>query len=341
MAGPESRYARQERLAPIGLDGQQRLRRSTAALVGLGALGCVSADLLARAGVGRLLLIDRDIVEWSNLQRQALYCEADARDGRLKAVAAAERLAAVNSEVQCQVLPTDLGAHNLPGVLDAADLVVDGTDNFQTRYLLNDWAVREGRPFVYAGVVASYGLAGAILPGGACLRCTWPEPPDAADAPTCRSAGVLGPAVAAVAALAAAEAIKILCGRPEAVFPGYRYLDLWSGELRSLRSRPDPECPACGRCEFPWLEGGRGARPAEVLCGGDAVQVPASGPGADLPAIARKLADSVDQLELSEFALRFRIDELEVVLFADGHALVRGTEDPARARSVISRTVGA
>ncbi len=341
MAGPETRYARQERLPVIGEEGQRRLRDSCAALVGLGALGCVSADLLARAGVGRLILIDRDVVEWSNLQRQSLYTEADAEACRLKAEAAAERLAAVNGEVELVLRPADLGAHNLPSLLEGAELVVDGTDNFQTRYLLNDWAVRDRHPFVYAGVVGTYGMAGAILPGGPCLRCTWPEPPAAADAPTCRSAGVLGPAVAAVASLASAEALKILSGHPEAAFPGYRYLDLWSGEQQALRASTDPACPTCGAADFPWLNGARGARPAEVLCGGGAVQVPASGAPVALEAIAGKLEGSVAELRCTPHTLRFRFEELDVLLFADGHALVRGTEDAARARSVVARSVGA
>ncbi|RMH01758.1 MAG: HesA/MoeB/ThiF family protein, partial [Planctomycetota bacterium] len=208
MAEPESRYARQVRLPFLGEDGQDRLGRAAAAVVGLGALGCVAADLLARAGVGRLVLIDRDVVEWSNLQRQSLYCEADAHRSRAKAEAAGERLRAVNSAIRIEAQAADLTAQSLPALLAGLDLAVDGSDNFPTRYLLNDWAVREDRSFVYAGVVSSYGMAGAVTPGGPCLRCTWPEPPAPDDEPTCRSAGVLGPAVAAVAALAAAEAIK-------------------------------------------------------------------------------------------------------------------------------------
>jgi molybdopterin/thiamine biosynthesis adenylyltransferase len=340
MTGPESRFARQVRLPGIGSAGQDRLRGSTAALVGLGALGCVSADLLARAGVGRLLLLDRDVVEWSNLQRQSLYTEDDARAARPKAEAAADRLRAIDTGLRLEVLPVDLHADNLPSLLAEADLAVDGTDNFATRYLLNDWAVREGRPFVYAGVVATYGMAGAILPGGPCLRCTWPEPPDAASAPTCRSAGVLGPAVAAVAALAAGEAVKILCGADEAVFPGFRYLDLWSGEQRALRARRDPDCPACAGREFDWLEGTAGARGAEVMCGGDAVQLPPGPQPADLDALAAKLDGTVAELRRTPHSLRFVVDGLELHLFADGRALVRGTEDAARARSVLARTTG-
>lgn len=341
MNGPASRYLRQERLPQIGPEGQRRLRAGRVALVGLGALGCTAADLLARAGVGRLVLIDRDLVEWTNLQRQSLYSEADAAAARPKVEAAAARLAAVNGEVELVPLAVDLGPRNVAQALDGADVVVDGTDNFPTRYLINDWAVRARRPFVYAGAVASYGLTGAILPGAACLRCTWPEPPAAADTPTCRSAGVLGPVVAAIAALAAAEAIKILAGRADAVFPGYRYLDVWSGEMRSLRDRRDPECPCCGHGRYEWLDGGRAGPPAELVCGGGAVQLPPAGTAPDLEALERRLAGTVADLRRGAQTLRFGCEELEIVLFADGRVLVRGTEEPARARSIVARTLGA
>lgn len=341
MNGPASRYVRQERLPQIGPEGQRRLRTGRVALVGLGALGCTAADLLARAGVGHLILIDRDLVEWTNLQRQSLYTEADAVAGRPKVEAAAARLAVVNSEVELAPLALDLTPRNAAQILDGADAVVDGTDNFPTRYLINDWAVRARRPFVYAGAIASYGLTGAIVPGAACLRCTWPEPPAAADSPTCRGAGVLGPAVAAIAALAAAETIKLLAGRAEAVFPGYRYLDVWSGEMRALRARRDPDCPCCGGGRYEWLEGTRAGLPAELVCGGDAVQLPPGGTAPDLQALERRLAGTVAELRRGAHTLRFRCEDLEVVLFADGRVLVRGTEEPARARSIVARTLGA
>ena len=256
-----SRYARQERLAEFGAEAQQALAAATAVVVGLGALGSVSADLLARAGVGRLRLIDRDVVDWPNLQRQTLYTEHDAESGRLKAEAALERLQAVNSDIRYEAHAEELHAGNAAALLSDATVVLDGTDNFRTRYLLNDWAVRARRPWVYAGVVSSYGLVGAHLPDGPCLRCTWPEPPDAADAPTCRSAGVLGPAVSVVAGAASGEALKILAGRSAAVSPGYLYLDLWTGDYRRMSGDRDPDCPCCSpEGTQPWLTGAHGTR---------------------------------------------------------------------------------
>lgn len=340
MANDGTRYDRQARLPQIGEEGQTAIQASSAAVLGLGALGCVAADLLARAGVGRLVLVDRDVVEWSNLQRQALYTEADAEAGRPKVEAAAERLARVNSEIEIQAVPADLVAGNAPALLGGADLLLDGTDNFAARYLLNDFAVREEVPYVYAGVVGTYGMIGAIVPGGPCLRCTYPEPAPAEESPTCRTAGVLGPAVAVISGLAAGEALKLLSDHPEAVTPGYRYLDLWSGESHTLAAARDPECPCCGARDFPWLRGERGGRKAEPLCGGNAVQIPAETAAPDLSELARKLGDTVEGLEQREGYLRFRSAGLDLLLFADGRALVRGTEDPGRARALLARTVG-
>ena len=335
-----ARYDRQIRVPEIGAAGQTRLGEACAAVVGLGALGSVGADLLARAGVGRLILIDRDVVDWPNLQRQTLYVEADAEQARPKAEAARARLAAVNSEIRIDAHAADLEARNAARLLDAADLVLDGTDNFATRWLLNDWAVSRARAYVYAGVVATYGMVGAVLPEGPCLRCTWPEPPDAAGEPTCRSAGVLGPAVAVIAGLAAGEAIKILAGRSDAALRGFLHADLWTHEVRSIRAERDPACPCCTARRFDWLDGRRGARTAEAVCGGNAVQVPGSGSAPDLAAIATRLQGSVTAMRAEAGWLRFQARDLEVFLFADGRALVRGTEDPARAYALLAETVG-
>ena len=336
----DSRYARQERLPQIGASGQKALRDRTVAIIGLGALGSVGSDLLARAGVGRMLLIDRDIVEVSNLQRQTLYTEEDARLGLPKAVAAEQRLASVNPEVALEIHTIDLTAENIQGVLSGVDLILDGTDNFATRYLLNDYAVAKQVAFVYAGVVGTYGMLGAIVPGGACLRCTWPEPPDAAESPTCRSAGVLGPAVSVIAGWAAAEAIKILVGKTEDVHQGYRYLDVWQGTHQVILAKREEACPCCGKGDHPWLSGGRGSLAAQVICSGGAVQVPSPGHASDLPALASRLEGTVEDVKLAETFLRFHIDELDVIHFIDGRSLVRGTEDPARARAVLARTLG-
>ncbi|MCP4093696.1 MAG: thiazole biosynthesis adenylyltransferase ThiF [Planctomycetes bacterium] len=337
----ESRYSRQQRLAQIGPDGQEAIGAATVAVIGVGALGSVSADLLARAGVGKLLLVDRDVVEMSNLQRQVLYTEADATALRPKAEAAAERLAAVNSEIDLVTLPVDITAANIQELLADASLIVDGTDNFATRYLLNDFAVREAKAYVYAGVVSTHGMLGTIVPGGPCLRCTWPQPPDATTTPTCRSAGVLGPAVSVIAGWAAAEALKIASGQSEEVASGYRYLDVWTGQMQFIHAAKDDACPCCVDSNYEWLSGQHGSVDAQVVCSGDAVQLPAGNQQVDLAAMANKLDGTVTDLQCSSRFLRFRTQELDILLFMDGRALVRGTGDIARARAVVAETIGA
>ncbi len=340
MADFSSRYERQERLPQMGAEGQDRLKTAHVIVIGLGALGSVEADLLARAGVGRLTLVDRDVVEAGNLQRQTLYTEADAAESRPKAEAALERLQAVNGQIKIIAHAVDLTARNLSELCAGADVVLDGTDNFQTRYLLNDWAVSEHVPLVYAGVVGTYGMSGAILPGRACLRCTWPEPPEAAQAPTCSSAGVLGPAVSVIAGLAVAEVVKILLGDFDAIAPGYVYADLWRNQYRTLKTATDPDCPCCGDQQYPWLRGERGSLGAKAVCGGNAVQVPAGTSSIDLSILANKMSKSVTHLQLGSCHLRFWHRNCEVTIFADGHALIRHTEDLALARAILSETTG-
>lgn len=341
MEGRDQRYDRQIRVPAVGSDGQERLAQARATLIGLGALGSVTADLLTRAGVGTIRLIDRDVVEWSNLQRQMLYDEADAGAMRTKVEAATNRLRAINSEVEFEPRPFDLTAANHRELLADSTVLVDGTDNFATRYLLNDYAVATETPFIYAGVVSTYGMVGSILPpDGPCLRCTYPDPPGTADTPTCRSAGVIGPAVSVIAGLAATRVLQVLVGAKERK-GGFQYLDVWASEHSSLRASQDPACPCCQRRDFAWAEARRGVRAAEPLCGGGAVQVPAGEFAPDLAVTAMRLAGSVEQIEQGPSFLRFRRGELEVYLFADGRALVRGTEDPARARTILAETVGA
>jgi molybdopterin-synthase adenylyltransferase len=333
------RYDRQQRLPQIGAAGQSALGQASVAIIGMGALGSVAADLLARAGVGTLVLIDRDVVEWSNLQRQMLYSEADAETGLPKVEAALARLTSINSQIQYRAHASDLTSSNVHELLADVDLLLDGTDNFATRYLLNDFAVATGVPYVYAGVVSTYGMVGSIVPpDGPCLRCTYPEPPDAAQAPTCRSAGVLGPAVSVIAGLATSEALKILTGG--AALQGFLHVNLWDSQYQRIQAAPDPDCPCCGLQQYPWLTGLRGSRGAEVLCGGDAVQVPTNGNRPDLVALVSKLTDTVNGLHRGDQFLRFQSAGLDVILFADGRALVRGTEDPGRARAVLADTIG-
>jgi len=336
----ETRYSRQQRLAQIGPDGQQAIGAATVAVIGLGALGSVGADLLVRAGVGKLLLIDRDVVEASNLQRQVLYTEADAEAARPKAEAAFDRLTAVNSEVELVVLPVDLSAANINEVLADVDLILDVTDNFTTRYLLNDFAVANGKPYIYAGVVSTHGMLGTIVPGGPCLRCTWPQPPEAATTPTCRSAGVLGPAVAVIAGWAAAEALKVLANLSAELEAGFRYLDVWTGQMQFINASQDPNCPCCVNSDFPWLDGQHGTVDAQVVCSGDAVQLPGHGKPLDLDSLAAKLQSTVDGLQGSARFLRFSSQGLDVLVFVDGRILVRGTGEVARARALVAETIG-
>ncbi|MCH2100743.1 MAG: ThiF family adenylyltransferase [Planctomycetes bacterium] len=328
------------RVPAVGPAGQERLAQARATLIGLGALGSVTADLLARAGVGTLRLIDRDVVEWSNLQRQTLYDEADATATRTKVEASIKRLRAINSEIRLEPRPFDLTATNHRELLADSTVLVDGTDNFATRYLLNDFAVITETPFIYAGVVSTYGMVGSILPPhGPCLRCTYPEPPASQETPTCRSAGVIGPAVSVIAGLAATRALQVIVESDE-IQGNFQYIDVWSGEHSSLRAPQDPDCPCCQVRDFAWAEARRGTRAAEPLCGGGAVHVPPSEQPPDLHATASRLAGSVEALERGPSFLRFRSGELEVYLFADRRALVRGTEDPGRARALLSETVG-
>ncbi len=335
------RYHRQSLLPFIGVAGQARLAAARVLLVGCGALGGTVADQLVRGGVGFLRLVDRDLVEWTNLQRQVLFDEADARDGVPKAAAAGRRLAAVNSAVSVEPVVADVHAGNLAGLMDGVDVVVDGTDNAETRYLINDAAVSRGVPWVYGGCVSADGRVMAVRPGvTACLRCLWPDPPAVGELPTCDTAGVLGPAAAVVASLQTVAAFKLILGEP---VDGLAVLDLWAGRWRTVDTRgPRADCPCCGRREFPFLdrsvEGG-----VAHLCGRDAVQVrPVTAGRTDLAALAERLA-AVGPVERTAYLLRCRPGgEVGILLtvFGDGRCLVGGTTDVGRARSLVSRYLG-
>ncbi|GAB4240188.1 MAG: thiazole biosynthesis adenylyltransferase ThiF [Acidobacteriota bacterium] len=333
------RYSRQVLFRGIGREGQRRLAEAVVAVVGCGALGSSSAEQLVRAGVGTLRLIDRDFVEWSNLQRQSLYEEEDARLGRPKAVAAAERLRKINSEIRIEEHVADLTFANAGALLEGCAVVVDGSDNFEVRYLLNDYAVSERVPWIYGGAVGSYGLAMAVVPETtACLRCLFPDQPPAGAAETCDTVGVIAPVIHVVASFQVVQVLRLLVGEQPA--PGLLTVDVWNDEWRRIRSvarRSDCEC--CGRRRFPYLEGRRGADTVR-LCGRDAVQVRPSGSGPlDLEALAARLQE-VGRVQSSPYLLRFPVGELEVTVFRDGRAIIKGTDDPAEARSVYSRYIG-
>ncbi|MBK8096594.1 MAG: ThiF family adenylyltransferase [Planctomycetes bacterium] len=336
------RYSRQVRVAGIGEAGQAALGSSRVLIVGIGALGTHAADALARAGVGRLWLCDRDVVDRSNLQRQVLFTEADADAATPKAVAAAQRLAAVNREIEIVPHVADCSAAFLDALPERPQLVLDGTDNFATRYLLNDWCARAGIPWLYAGAVGTEGAAMVVMPAGPCLRCLWPEPPQAGDVGTCETAGILAPAIAAVTAFQVAESLKLLCGRDAEVTRGVFTCDVWRGSYQvvATASAPAPECPVCNRTAFPALVAG--APSAVTLCGRDAVQVdPPRRTPIDLDRLAASLAHAVQDLVRTPHLLRFAADGVRFSVFPGGRALLFGVQDPLRARALYDRWIGA
>ena len=333
----DNRYSRQERFAALGLEGQRRIAEARVVVVGCGALGSAQAELLARAGVGYLRIVDRDYVEVSNLQRQFLFDESDAAEALPKAVAAARRLKAVNSTVKVEAVVADLTPSNADDLLGDTGLILDGTDNFETRYLVNDFAVSRGVPWIYGAAVGSYGIKMAIVPGRtACFRCLYPQPPPGVQ-PTCETAGVLGPVTAAVASLQAADALKILSGH--AVSGTIVTLDLWEEQVRQVRGPArDPECPCCGALRFEYLEGRR--RAPVSLCGRNAVQIHERTRPVDLRQLARQL-EAVGGVRFNEFALRAAVDGYEMTVFPDGRAIIKGTTDVGVARSLYAKYVGA
>lgn len=343
-----ARYNRQMLLPWIGQAGQERICASRVLIVGLGALGTVLAELLARAGVGTMLLVDRDIVELSNLQRQTLFDESDAAGSVPKAVAAAQRLRRINSSAAIEPLVMHLDATNLDDVAlrpHRCDLILDGTDNIATRYLLNDFAIRHAIPWVYCAAVGTEGRAMPILPGeGPCLRCIFPAPPDPAHLQTCDTAGVLGSATALAASAASAMAIKILAGRPDLVTASLLHADLLSESFRTIggRSARNPNCPCCGQRRFEFLDAPRADR-GTSLCGRSAVQVlPGARMKLDLAAIESRLRP-VATVTRTPFLIRALLSDpagIELTVFPDGRAVVGGMDDPGRALAIVSRFIG-
>jgi adenylyltransferase/sulfurtransferase len=353
MATDLARYHRQMLLPGFGPQAQQRLLDSTAVILGCGALGSVAADMLCRAGVGHLVIIDRDFVELTNLQRQVLFDEQDIADALPKAEAARRKLARINSGVKITAIVDDINAGNIESFCAGADVLLDGLDNFETRYLVNDVAVKHGTPYLYGGAVGSEGMAFAILPRdgqqGAtpCLRCLFGEAPAPGQAATCDTAGVLGPAVAIIANFQVAEALKILTGNCEQVSTGLLNIDLWNNSLLRLAvdgMHEQQQCPCCQQRQYDYLDGRAGSQ-AIALCGRDAVQLRhrQQADGLDLAAIARRL-DGHGTARRNEFMLRVTLSEhghdYELSLFKDGRAIIKGTADPAVARGLYAKYVG-
>jgi molybdopterin-synthase adenylyltransferase len=343
---PEQRekYSRQILFAGLGAEGQEQLLRARAVVVGCGALGTVAANLLVRAGVGRLRIIDRDLVEASNLQRQTLFEEADAREALPKAVAAERRLRAINSEVAIEGVVADLTPRNAIDLLSGFDAILDATDNFETRMLVNDAAVSLNTPWIYAAAVGSYGVTMTIVPGAtACLACILETEEGQGDKiaaeATCDTVGVLNAAAGTIASIEAAEALKLLSGKQEALHGKMVSCDVWSGKFQSVRVARNPNCRACARREFVYLAGE--AQPHITMCGRDSVQIHERNRKLDLKELGRRLLATTPEVRNNDFLVRFRVGAYEVTVFADGRAIIKGTQDAAIARSLYARYVGA
>ena len=345
-----TRYSRQILFPGIGEAGQALLAQARVALVGVGATGAASASLLARAGVGHLTLIDRDFVEPSNLQRQILFDEADARESLPKAEAARRKIAAFNSSVHVDAVIADLVPANIHALLADADLLLDCTDNFETRYLLNDFAVEQGKPWIYAAALGAYAASMTILPvtavaaedyrPTACLACLFPSPPSGA-VETCDTAGILASAVNLAASFQVTEALKLLTRQPHLLRRTLLAHDLWTNERSEIStSTPDPHCPVCAQRRFVHLAGT--ARPHITLCGRNSVQIHEHSRPLNLPALEASLArqPEIHDLRTNSLLLRFRRGDQTITVFPDGRALIQGTTDPALARTLYARFIG-
>lgn len=340
-----NRYQKQVLFQGIGEDGQRRLGDRSVLLVGCGALGCVLADSMVRAGVGRVHIVDRDFVEYSNLQRQTLFTEQDVADHLPKAVAATRRLQLVNSEIEVVGTVADVDFSNVRQLVDGVDLILDGTDNFEIRYLLNDVSLDSGIPWIFTGCTGSHGQMMPVFPGtSACLRCLMQNPPPPGSTETCDTAGVLGPAIGVIASLQAAMALKILAGHSDEVPRQLTIVDVWDLTFRKMNVAPLKEsggCPACDRGERLWLEGTQTSG-STVLCGRNAVQVaPAEKTVLSLEELAIRL-ESAGTVTSNPFLVRVAMadSDLEMTVFPDGRAIVKGTEDAGVARAVYSRYIG-
>lgn len=332
------RYSRQVLFPEIGAEGQRRLQAARIAIVGCGATGSALASLLARSGVGTIRIIDRDYVEPSNLQRQALFDEADAAESMPKALAAARKIAAFNSQIVVEPQVADLTPANIEPLLEGVQLVLDGTDNFETRYLVNDYAVQRDVPWIYAAAVASYGVTLNVLPGKtACLACIFPEPP-AGSFETCETAGILNSAVNLVAAIEATEALKLLVGAEAALRRTLLSFDVWRNERAEVAAAsPRPGCRTCGGREFVHLAGE--TRPHITLCGRNSVQIHERHRPVDFGEISARLQPH-GAVRHNNFVLKFWREPYEMTLFPDGRAIIKGTNDTAVARSLYARYVG-
>jgi adenylyltransferase/sulfurtransferase len=335
------RYSRQILFSGIGREGQSRLAQSRILIVGCGALGTAQAESLARAGVGTLRIVDRDFIEFSNLQRQTMFTESDAAERLPKVVAAANHLREINSDIALEPEIADVNYSNIEQLIGDCDLVIDGTDNFATRYLINDACVKHRLNWIYGAAVGSYGVTMTVRPEQTpCLRCIFPEAPPAASAPTCDTAGVIMPIINIVAATQVTEALKLLVGKIETLHGSLMQFDVWRNEWRRISvGDANPDCVTCGQRKFETLETD-GGEFAAVLCGRHAVQIsPSHTVRVDLSELSKRLSNA-GEVHANDYLLRFRTGDFEMTVFQDARSIIRGTDDVATARSLYARYVG-
>ncbi|MEK3883077.1 ThiF family adenylyltransferase [Paenibacillus sp. PL2-23] len=340
----QDRYSRQIRFSHIGRDGQALLQRGRVAIVGMGALGSAISQHVVRAGVGYVRIIDRDVVEWSNLQRQMLYTEQDASALLPKAEAAASRLREMNSSVTIEAHTADLTSLNADELLGDVGLILDGSDNFSVRYLMNDYSLRSGIPWIYGGAVGASGMTMTFRPGyTSCYRCLFPEAPAPGTTDTCDTAGIISPIIDIIASVQASEALKWLTGNIAALHGTLFQVDLWNNSWLPLQmgEARRPDCPACGKGQYDYLNGGHSETMAVVLCGRHSVHVtPAAPAHLDLEQLSRSLS-AAGPVSCNAFLLKLELPAgMSLVLFKDGRALVQGTEDLAKARSIYAEILG-
>ena len=335
------RHSRQILFAGIGEAGQEKLSTSRAVIIGCGALGSSQAEALARAGVGHLRIIDRDFVELSNLQRQTMFTEQDACERLPKAVAAARHIRQINSDVTIEPEIADVNYSNIERLIQDCDVVLDGTDNFATRFLINDACVKQNVSWIYGAAVGSYGVTMTIQPDATpCLRCVFPDAPPAASAPTCDTAGVIMPIISVVAAMQVTEALKLLTRNTDALHHSLMQFDVWRNEWRRIRLRErNADCQTCGRREFTTLQP-ESTDFAAVLCGRQAVQIsPYTSEQIDLSSLRQKL-ELAGEVNGNDYLLRFRTGDYELTVFPDARSIIRGTSDVAVARSLYAKYIG-
>ncbi len=336
----DERYSRQILFSGIGEEGQRRLAAAQVLIVGCGALGSAHAESLARAGVGRLRIVDRDFVEPSNLQRQTMFTESDAEKRLPKAIAAANHLRQINSEIEIDPHVTDVNYSNIEQLIESCDVLIDGTDNFATRYLINDACVKHNMTWIYGAAVGSYGVTMTIRPHQtACLRCLFEEAPPAASAPTCDTAGVIMPIINVVSAVQVTETLKLLTGRIEELHGSLMQFDVWRNEWRRIGpGAPRADCLTCGLARYETLS--RAAEGAAVLCGRDAIQISPSQPTRiNFSSLAERLR-RLGEVKFNEYLLRFKTGNFELTVFQDARSIIRGTDEIAIARSLYAKYIG-